>query len=194
VLHRHSHLTDLQCTDATTAAAWADRSARLDITANGTPVGTLGLLTKRSRRLAEIDTVQVACFELDLDRLSVHESRDNHYQPVPELPDADFDLSIIVADSVTWSRIHATVAAANELIHRVTFLDEFRGTWIPAGHRSVTCGSPCGPRTPHSPPTPSPPYERKRSRSSNANSAPTCVSDAAVAGPDRMSNDAQAGR
>ncbi|MCA1675972.1 MAG: hypothetical protein LC799_28625, partial [Actinobacteria bacterium] len=32
----------------------------------------------------------------------------------------------------------ATVADSNKLIHRVAFIDEFRGTWVPEGHRSVT--------------------------------------------------------
>ncbi|MBV9143223.1 MAG: phenylalanine--tRNA ligase subunit beta [Pseudonocardiales bacterium] len=137
MLRRHTHLTNLQFTDASTAP-WADRSARLAVTAGGTQIGTLGLLTQRCRRLAGIDTVQVACFELDLDGLSVHESRENRYEPVPELPDADFDLSFIVADSIRWTTIQATVAGANGLIHRVTFVDEFRSAWVPEHHRSVT--------------------------------------------------------
>jgi phenylalanyl-tRNA synthetase beta chain len=136
MLRRHCHLTDLQFTDATDVA-WADQSARLGVTANGVLVGTLALLTTRCRRLAEI-TAQVACFEVDLGAISAYESRENRYSPVPELPDADFDLSVIVADSIGWNRIHATVANANELIHDVAFIDEFRGTWVPDGHRSVT--------------------------------------------------------
>ncbi len=137
MLRRHCHLTDLQFTDETDAP-WADQYARVGVTANGGPAGALGLLTTRCRRLAGIEAVQVACFELDLGKVTAHESRENRYEPVPELPDADFDLSVIVADNIRWNRIHETVANADELIHRVTFIDEFRGTWVPVGHRSVT--------------------------------------------------------
>lgn len=136
MLRRRCHLTDLQFTD-TADVTWADQSARLGVTVNGALVGTLGLLTTRCRRLAEI-AAQVACFEVDLGTISAYESRENRYSPVPELPDADFDLSIIVADSIRWNRIHATVANANELINNVAFIDEFRGAWVPDGHRSVT--------------------------------------------------------
>ncbi|MBV9163292.1 MAG: phenylalanine--tRNA ligase subunit beta [Streptosporangiaceae bacterium] len=137
MLRRHAHLTNLRFTDASTAP-WADRSARLAVIGNGRQIGTLGLLTQRCRRLAGIDTVQVSCFEVGLDGLSVHKSRENRYEPVPELPDAEFDLSFLVADNIRWTTIHATVAGANGLIHRVTFVDEFRGAWVPEQHRSVT--------------------------------------------------------
>ncbi|MPZ67406.1 MAG: phenylalanine--tRNA ligase subunit beta, partial [Pseudonocardiaceae bacterium] len=137
MLRRYCHLTDLQLTDAD-VAPWADRSARLKVTAGGRHVGALGLLTTRCRRLAGIDKVQVACFELDLGSLSEHPSRENRYEPVPELPEADFDLSVVVADRVRWSEIATTVSGVDGLISRVTFVDEFRGAWVPEGHRSLT--------------------------------------------------------
>ncbi|GAA5200997.1 phenylalanine--tRNA ligase subunit beta [Rugosimonospora acidiphila] len=120
------------------APAWADRSARVAITANGAVIGALALLTKRSRRLAGIDAPQVACFELELDRLSPLPSRDNRFEVLPALPEADFDLSVVVGDGVGWSRLEAVAVAADPLVHRVAFLDEYRGSWVPAGHRSVS--------------------------------------------------------
>lgn len=137
MLRRFCHLTDLQLTEAD-VAPWADRSARLEVTTSGMHVGSLGLLSTRCRRLSGIDNVQVACFELDLGRLSAHKSRDNRYEPIPELPEADFDLSVVVADSVRWSQIATAIAAVDPLISRVTFVDEFRGTWVPERHRSLT--------------------------------------------------------
>lgn len=137
MLRRYCHLTDLQFGEAD-AAAWADASARLAVTAHGTQVGSLGLLTTRCRRLAGIDNVQVACFELDLGSLSAHPSRKNRYESVSDLPEADFDLSVVVADRVRWSEVAPIVAGVDALVSRVTFVDEFRGAWVPDGYRSLT--------------------------------------------------------
>lgn len=106
--------------------------------AGGAEVGALGLLATRCRRLAGIENVQVACFELDLGLLSTHLSRENRYQPVSDLPGADFDLSVIVSDSTRWSQIDLAVTNVSQLINRVSFIDEFRGAWVPEGQKSVT--------------------------------------------------------
>jgi hypothetical protein len=33
----------------------------------------------------------------------VHRSRENRFEAVPELPETDFDLSVVVADDVPWA-------------------------------------------------------------------------------------------
>lgn len=137
MLRRYCHLMDLQFAEGN-GAPWADRSVQLTVTAGGAEVGALGLLATRCRRLVGIDNVQVACFELDLGRLSTHPSRENRYQPVPELPGADFDLSVIVSDSTRWSQIGPAVTNVSQLINRVSFIDEFRGAWVPEGQKSLT--------------------------------------------------------
>lgn len=38
---------------------------------------------------------------------------ENRYEPVPELPDADFDLSVVVADSVRWSEVATAVSGVD---------------------------------------------------------------------------------
>ena len=115
---------------------WADASARAVVTSGGQPAGTLGLLTRRLRRLVGLDAVQVACFELDLERVAPLDT--GTVEAPSELPEADFDLSVVVADAVPWAAIAAVARAADPLVHRVAFLDEFRGSWVPAGHRSVS--------------------------------------------------------
>jgi phenylalanyl-tRNA synthetase beta chain len=139
MLYRHCHLTDLQFAPADAeTGGWADSSARLAVTAHGTTVGTLGLLTTRCRRLAGIGAVQVACFELDLDDLSAYPSRENRYRPLAELPESDFDLSVVVADHVHWDRIAPVVEGVDPLVSQVVIVDEFRGDWVPEGHRSLS--------------------------------------------------------
>jgi phenylalanyl-tRNA synthetase beta chain len=115
---------------------WADRSARAVVTSAGTPIGSLGLLTRRVRRLVGLDAVQVAFLELDLAGLAAPAAFT--VDPPPELPEAGFDLSVVVADAVTWADVAAAARAADPLIHRVAFLDEFRGSWVPAGQRCVS--------------------------------------------------------
>jgi phenylalanyl-tRNA synthetase beta chain len=119
-------------------APWADASARVAITAYGVVIGTLGLLTRRVRRLSGLSAAQAACFELDLGSLKPHLSRQNVFEPLPELPEAEFDLSVVVADATPWTRIAAIAAKADPLVHQVTFGGEFRGSWVPGGHRSLT--------------------------------------------------------
>jgi phenylalanyl-tRNA synthetase beta chain len=120
-------------------ASWADVSARAIITVgDGTPTGTLGLLGTRARRLAHMGDVQAACFELDLGHLARHTSRDNKFEPLPDLPEADFDLSVVVPDSTPWDQVSQVARRADPLVHRVTFSGEFRGAWVPDNHRSLT--------------------------------------------------------
>jgi len=133
LLRRHCHLEDLGLVDEG-AAPWADPDVRLGLAAGPTAVGTLALLSSRSRRLAGIEGVHVALFELALDQLSTYPSRENRYRPVPDLPPAEFDLSVVVADGTRWREIAETVAPVGE----VSYVDEFRGAWVPAGHVSIT--------------------------------------------------------
>lgn len=138
MLRRRCHLTDLHFAKEC-EAAWADRATRLGLFANGVGVGALGLLATRGRRLTGIEDVHVACFELDLDHLSAYRSRENRYEPVSDLPQSDFDLSVVFADDVSWDQISSTITGeVHELIRRVSFVDEFRGSWVPEGHKSVT--------------------------------------------------------
>ena len=117
---------------------WADRSARAVITSAGTPLGSLGLLTRRIRRPVGLDAVQVACLELDLLRLAAAPPTTFTVDPPPELPEAAFDLSVVVADEVAWADLATAARGADPLVHRVAFLDEFRGSWVPAGRRCVS--------------------------------------------------------
>ncbi|WP_435613359.1 phenylalanine--tRNA ligase subunit beta [Streptomyces sp. bgisy159] len=134
---RHAHLDRVGWARGGDAA-WADGTARLAVRSDETPVGTLALLPPRIRRAAGIDGVQVACLELDLGPLHRHASRHNTFRSIPELPDADFDLSVVVADEVAWERIEKSVREVDEAISAVSYIGEFRDGWVPEGHRSLT--------------------------------------------------------
>ncbi|MBK6841846.1 MAG: phenylalanine--tRNA ligase subunit beta [Gemmatimonadetes bacterium] len=60
------------------------------------------------------------------------------YQPLPTTPPAEFDLALLVPDGVSAAQVeHLLRKSAGELLERLELFDEFRGTGVPAGHRSV---------------------------------------------------------
>lgn len=117
---------------------WADRQVRLALLAHEHRVGTLALLATRARRLAGIDDgVYVACFEVNLDTLTLNATRENSYRPVSEWPEGEFDLSVVVPECTTWARMSACAAAVG-VAERISYVGEFRGGWVAAGDKSVT--------------------------------------------------------
>ncbi|WP_370938365.1 hypothetical protein [Amycolatopsis sp. cg13] len=133
LIRRHCHLTSLDLS-GTPNLTWADPSARLAIH----PGGALALVRPSVLRAAGIDRGAVACVELDLDALRTHPSRENRYTPVGDLPESDFDLSVLAADTVPWSLVADTATQAHALVQRVAYVGEYRGSRIPADHRSLT--------------------------------------------------------
>lgn len=134
---RRSHLVDLAF-GGDPDAVWADPSARLGIRAGDKEAGTLALLTPRLRRQVGIDHVQVAYAEIDLGSLEAHPSRENRFEQVPELPSTGFDLSLVVADAVTWAQVERVTATVDDLISEVGYVGEYRGSWVPGAHRSLS--------------------------------------------------------
>jgi phenylalanyl-tRNA synthetase beta chain len=137
MLRRHCRLTDLRM-DGDAESGWADPSARLAVHAEGRQVGVVGLVRPRVRRAAGTSDVQIVCAELNLDELAMLPSRDNRYVPIPDLPGAEFDLSVVVADTVPWARISQVALGADPLVTDVGYVDEFRGSWVPDRHRSLS--------------------------------------------------------
>ncbi|MFE3177799.1 hypothetical protein ACFXPA_24935 [Amycolatopsis sp. NPDC059090] len=133
LIRRYCHLTALDLS-GTPERTWADPSARLAIQ----PGGALALVRPSVLRAAGIDRGAVACVELDLDALGTHPSRENRYAPVGDLPESDFDLSVLAADTVPWSQVADTATQAHALVRRVAYLGEYRDSRIPADHRSLT--------------------------------------------------------
>ena len=57
---------------------------------------------------------------------------------LPTTPAAEFDLALIVPDGVTAAAVEAALrAAAGELLERVVLFDEFRGSGVAVGTRSL---------------------------------------------------------
>ena len=45
---------------------------------------------------------------------------------------------MVVSDDVPWEAVERVAGGAGKLIHEVSYVDEYRGSWVPEGHRSLT--------------------------------------------------------
>ncbi len=118
---------------------WADDVAWLNIYVGENKVGSLGLLSKKVSMACGIKNLSVVLSELDTELLIPYKSRTNSFCRLPEYPMTDYDISMLVDSTVSWEKIKSTVEAKhNELLHGVSFVDEYKGKQIPDGKKSVT--------------------------------------------------------
>ena len=60
------------------------------------------------------------------------------YRPLPTTPAAEFDIALVVPESLAAARIEEVLRRdAGELLEQLHLLDEYRGPHVPAGHRSL---------------------------------------------------------
>lgn len=118
--------------------AWADPAAVLALQVGERVVGHLAVLGARSKRLAGIKRGEAVIFELSVEALEPHASRENTYRPLPTFPQVDFDISVIVDRAVRFAEVRAQAAEAHELVRGVAFVDEYTGEQVPEGQKSLT--------------------------------------------------------
>lgn len=121
-------------------AAWADQMARVSVRAPDAPraIGTIGVVTRRARRAAGIKRGEVVIFELDLDAVTPLPSRDNRFTPLVHYPQADVDISLLFDRDTTWGSIAEAAAGGSDIVREVLFVDDYRGTGVPEGRKSIT--------------------------------------------------------
>jgi phenylalanyl-tRNA synthetase beta chain len=60
------------------------------------------------------------------------------YRALPTTPASEFDLALLVPDGVSAAEVEQVIrAAAGELLERLVAFDQFTGSGVLAGHRSV---------------------------------------------------------
>lgn len=60
------------------------------------------------------------------------------YRPLPTQPAAEFDLALVLAPGMAAQRVEEVIrGAAGALLESIRVFDEYRGTGLPDGHRSV---------------------------------------------------------
>ncbi len=118
---------------------WADNVVWLNIYVGNTKVGNLGLLAKKVSMACGIKNLSVVLCEIDTELLIPFKSRTNTFSHMPEYPMNDYDISMLVDSTVSWAEIKRVVKSKhNELLHSVSFVDEYKGKQIPEGKKSVT--------------------------------------------------------
>ena len=118
---------------------WADNVVWLNIYRGEEKVGDLALLAKKVSMACGIKNLNVMLFQLDQDSLVPLKSRTNTFTHIAEYPMTDYDISLLLDGSVQWKDVAQTVGGIkSELLHGVSFVDEYRGKQVPAGKKSLT--------------------------------------------------------
>ena len=124
--------------EAADGPAWADAGGRVTIAGPDGPLGSIGVLTKRARRVAGIKRSEVVLFELNVDALGPLPSRDNRYEPLATYPQADLDISMLFERAAPWSGIAEAAGSASPIVRAVEFVDDYRGKGVPEDRKSIT--------------------------------------------------------
>ncbi len=116
---------------------WAQTGAQ--IIANSQLIGVAGIISQAVKDKFDFKDVTPSAAELDFELLSALQSGAIKVKPIPKFPAIERDLSIIVAESVSWADIAAAVnkKSPNEL-EDVQFVGIYRGKGIPTGKKSLT--------------------------------------------------------
>ena len=83
-------------------------------------------------------TERVAWLELDLSRLLAIEPKITQWKPTSRYPSSDFDLALVVTDTVAADRIEKAIRqGGGALLVDVSLFDIYRGQGVPEGARSL---------------------------------------------------------
>ena len=105
-----------------------------NVVVNDTAVGTV----KRLVVDAPVWASPVFGVEIDLAAIPFDAVVAARYEPIPVMPAMEVDLALIVPDSTTSAEVGRVIRdSAGDLLESLTVFDEFRGTGIPDGSRSL---------------------------------------------------------
>ncbi|MCP4838333.1 MAG: phenylalanine--tRNA ligase subunit beta [Planctomycetes bacterium] len=116
--------------------SWLAPAGRVSI--GGNSIGYVGMLTAAIAKSFGLDQSCMAAI-LQPGDLMNQEPAEHQITRLPDHPAIERDLSVIVADSVTWAALMKTVGDASMPLHESTgYVTTYRGKGINAGHKSVT--------------------------------------------------------
>ena len=103
---------------------------------DGRQLGYLGELHPSVTTSAKVEGRMVA-FEIDVEPLLAI-ARISRAQPLPRFPAVERDVAVVVEETVAAGAILAAIKeSAGELLEHVGAFDEYRGTQVPDGHKSI---------------------------------------------------------
>ena len=135
-MHRYVQVEQLSFAQAE-KPVWAEDKLWLNVMADKDVIGCIGLVSQKAAKAAGIKRALAVIFELNVEKLQPLASRQNEFTHLPEYPLADFDLSVIFDEAVSWEQIHSFVEKV-ELVRDTQFVEEYRGKQVGEGKKSVT--------------------------------------------------------
>jgi phenylalanyl-tRNA synthetase beta chain len=116
---------------------WAQAGAHVLV--NGRTIGEAGVFSDPIRDRFDLKGLAPCGAELDFEELMALGSEPVRVKPIPRFPAIERDLSIVVAEPVSWAQISRAVkdAAPGEL-EDIRFVGIYRGKSIAPGAKSVT--------------------------------------------------------
>jgi phenylalanyl-tRNA synthetase beta chain len=114
--------------------AWADPKAWLNVLSNGEVIGSMGIVSRKTARAADIKRAQIALFELDMEKIIPLPSRSNRFSSLPLYPLVEQDFSVTLNEDVSWAQI---VSLLGSSVKSISFIEEYRGKQIPEGKKSI---------------------------------------------------------
>jgi len=120
-----------------TELPWAKAAA--EIVADGKKIGTCGIVSANVAAKFDLTEIEVCAAELDFDTLLTMAGAVRTAKPIPRFPAITRDLSLIVDEGLTWTRITRAInTKAPSELEDIQFVGIYRGKPIEAGKKSVT--------------------------------------------------------
>jgi phenylalanyl-tRNA synthetase beta chain len=102
----------------------------------GRQLGYIGELHPSVLAASKIEG-RVVAFEIDVEPV-LEVSRIPRAQPLPRFPSVDRDLAVVVEEHVAAGALLASIKeSAGDLLEAARAFDEYRGTQVPEGHKSI---------------------------------------------------------
>lgn len=127
---------ELEVRQASPKGLHSGRSAELLV--GGVPIGIVGELNPSVSKSNDLPRT-VGVFEIDMDKLFSLAPESIQAKPLGTLPAATQDLSLVVDQGTPASEVLAAVReGAGELLEMITLTDDYRGSNVPEGKKSLT--------------------------------------------------------
>jgi phenylalanyl-tRNA synthetase beta chain len=127
---------EFEISQASPKGLHSGRSAELLV--GGVPVGIVGELNPSVSKSHDLPRT-VGVFEIDMDKLFALAPESIKAKPIGTLPAATQDLSLVVDSGTPASDVLAAVReGAGVLLETVTLTDDYRGSNVPEGKKSLT--------------------------------------------------------